>query len=146
MNFPRGFLEALKTSLGRILPVEFGSQMACLELACLRSSAVPDYSFIAAFGYYGATYYDTVYGSGTADLFLYNSIHVWPCIDGYALTAGVITSIKAGASVGATITFGKQLPEEILVPFPVESCLSGLRNTSSSFDKQAWKCSQPRPW
>lgn len=92
-----------------------GSTTATTEAACLRAAGIVLLIGDVAFGQSAdlKTAFNTVYGTsgGGASLFLYNSVHCWPVVDGWVLEKPPLESMSLGNNVGATIVSGHNMDE-----------------------------------
>jgi carboxylesterase type B len=97
-------------------PTVSSGSTATAEAACLRAAPITD--LISDFGFntlissFNATAaFDAVYGAGASALFLYNSIHIWPVVDGYIMTLPPLSAYASGINAGANIIIGHNSDE-----------------------------------
>lgn len=115
-------LFTVRTGCSTTATVSSGST-AATEASCLRAAfiglIIPDVGFGGSAGG-GLPQSDTatqafaaVYGASgaTPDIFLYNSIHVWPVVDGFAMTKPPLESMASGNNAAASIVIGHNADE-----------------------------------
>jgi len=100
------------------------TSVALTEAACLRATnivlLIDDVGFggsaAAATGGLAASdtpraTWESKYGAGSAEVFMYNDIHCWPVIDGYTMTQAPLEAYAAGTNAAATIVIGHNADE-----------------------------------
>ena len=84
---------------------------AAAEVACLRSESVSGFYLGGMFAAYGESAFDATFGEGAGHVVTYNSIQVWPVVDGYALTMAPYDAWASGISADIVITLGHNADE-----------------------------------
>jgi carboxylesterase type B len=111
-----GALFSMRTGCATAISPLASGATALTEAACLRAANIEllivDVGFggPSAYGLPGSTTaveaFDKHYGATAASLFLYNSIHVWPCVDGFILVKDPIGAYSDGTNPAINLIVG----------------------------------------